>query len=284
MAFLNNEKKFELYDPAKHGVWEIVKDHLGTLSIRKITEPDLKLIESTAEVIENAAEFRNIADGSSVAFDRFSNFFHWYYFPDLNVFAPSKFIGYKNTNLINYSGKGNGGETQAVLNKWFRKLEVGTKEYELVSAQLKDFSDFVGKKLSAKVFNGSGGLYLLSNAVNSSIYPDETTQGVYLEGRTKQVTINAIERNTRARKKCIDHYGAICFVCNFDFSANYGKELGSGFIHVHHILDIALVGKEYVVNPINDLRPLCPNCHAMVHRTKPAMHPNDLKAIIDKNT
>ena len=244
----------------------------------------MELVESTAEVIENAREFGNIINENCIAFDRFSQFFHWYYFPELEVFAPSKFIGYKNTTIANYSGKGDGGETQVVLRKWFRKLDEDTQEYENVSTKLREFSERVGKKLSAKVSNGSGGVYLLSGKVNSSLYPDETPQGEYTEGRTKQVTINAIERSVTARKECIEYYGATCHICDFDFSAKYGAELGAGFIHVHHLLDIALVGKEYKVDPIKDLRPLCPNCHAMVHRSKPAMHPNDLRVIIEKNT
>lgn len=242
----------------------------------------MKLVESTAEVIENAQEFSKVANGNSIAYDRFSQFFHWYYFPELGLFAPSKFIGYKNTTVSNYAGKGNGGETQAVLSKWFSKIDETSKEYKLASNELLKFSANIGKKLSAKVFNGTGGIYLLSSHVNLSLYPDETTEPAYKEGKVKQVMVNAIERNPDARRKCIEHYGAICNSCDFDFSKKYGAELGSGFIHVHHLLDIALIGKEYKVDPINDLRPLCPNCHAMVHRIKPAMHPDQLREIINK--
>lgn len=244
----------------------------------------MNLVESTAEVIENAREFSDIVKGNSIAYDRFSKFFHWYYFPELGLFAPSKFIGYKNTTVSNYVGQGNGGETQAVLNKWFSKLDEASEEYKLASDELQKFSAKVGKKLSAKVFNGTGGIYLLSSHVNLSLYPDETNEPEYKEGKVKQVTVNAIERNPEARRKCIEYYGAKCNSCDFDFSEKYGAELGSGFIHVHHVLDIALVGKEYKVDPINDLRPLCPNCHAMVHRTKPAMHPDQLREIINTNT
>ena len=244
----------------------------------------MKLVDSTAEVIENASEFSNVVNGGSAAFDRFSQFFHWYYFPELELFAPSKFIGYKNTTVLNYSGKGNGGETQIALSKWFTKLDENTIEYQLASEKLREFADGVGKKISGKVFNGSGGIYLLSDHVNLSIYPDEATGTKYKEGSVKKVTVNGIERNPKARKKCIEFYGAVCNSCDFDFSNKYGAELGSGFIHVHHLLDISLVGEEYEVDPIQDLRPLCPNCHAMVHRTKPAMHPDKLRIIISKNT
>lgn len=203
----------------------------------------MNLVESTAEVIENVREFSNIVKGDSIAYDHFSQFFHWYYFPELGLFAPSKFIGYKNTTVSNYVGKGNGGETQAVLNKWFSKLDRTSEEYTLASDALQVFSAKIGKKISAKVFNGTGGIYLLSSHVNLSLYPDETNEPEYKEGKVKQVTVNAIERNPEARRKCIEYYGAVCNSCDFDFSEKYGAELGSGFIHVHHVLDIALVGK-----------------------------------------
>ena len=50
-----------------------------------------------------------------------------------------------------------------------------------------------------------------------------------------------------------------------DFEETYG-ELGRGFIHVHHLVPISSIGKTYQIDPINDLAPVCPNCHAMLHR------------------
>jgi 5-methylcytosine-specific restriction protein A len=78
------------------------------------------------------------------------------------------------------------------------------------------------------------------------------------------------ERNPKARAACIAHHGCKCAVCGFDFATAYGP-IGEGFIHVHHILAIGKIGKEYKVDPINHLIPVCPNCHAMIHRTDPAL-------------
>ena len=63
----------------------------------------------------------------------------------------------------------------------------------------------------------------------------------------------------------------------------YG-DMGDGFIHVHHLKDLATIGEEYEVDPIEDLRPVCPNCHAMLHRTVPAMSIEDLRAIFEKKS
>jgi len=86
----------------------------------------------------------------------------------------------------------------------------------------------------------------------------------YLEGTAVRVLVNRYERDREARDECVAHHGAVCAVCHFDFGHEYG-ELGAGFIHVHHVVPVATAGRRYSVDPINDLVPVCPNCHAMLH-------------------
>lgn len=59
--------------------------------------------------------------------------------------------------------------------------------------------------------------------------------------------------------------GIMCKGCGFDFEKIYG-ELGRDFIHVHHINPLKIMGESYKIDPVRNLVPLCPNCHAMVHR------------------
>lgn len=96
------------------------------------------------------------------------------------------------------------------------------------------------------------------------------------EGQKKQITSNSYERNPEARRRCVDHYGFRCAVCSFDFQTKYG-ELGKDFIHVHHLKPVSEIGELYYVDPIEDLRPVCPNCHAMLHRRKPSLSIDELK-------
>lgn len=100
-----------------------------------------------------------------------------------------------------------------------------------------------------------------------------------MEGALHRVVSSQYERNPAARLACIAHYGAICFVCGFSFEAAYG-ELGRGFIHVHHLVPVSSIGKEYQVNPIEDIRPVCPNCHAMLHRKDPPLSLEELQALV----
>ncbi|MUK43683.1 hypothetical protein GNP61_19230, partial [Aliivibrio fischeri] len=108
-------------------------------------------------------------------------------------------------------------------------------------------------------------------------YPTEENNNEYLEGNVKTVLVNKYERNKRARKLCIEHFGAVCNACGFDFGAKYGS-IAANFIHVHHIVELSLINKEYKVNPITDLIPLCANCHSVVHMTFPAISINELRS------
>jgi len=105
---------------------------------------------------------------------------------------------------------------------------------------------------------------------------EKDDQEVYTEGTPNQVLVTKYERNPYARKTCIDHYGFTCSICKFNFKNKYG-ELGKDFIHVHHLKQVATVGKEYKIDPINDLRPVCPNCHAMIHRRKESYTIDEIK-------
>jgi HNH endonuclease len=102
------------------------------------------------------------------------------------------------------------------------------------------------------------------------------TDGAYQEGSVEKVFLNRYERDLRARKKCIAHYGTVCAACDVDMAVRYGDEL-KGFIHVHHIVPLAEIGKEYEVDPIADLVPLCPNCHAVAHRFNPALRVGEIR-------
>lgn len=104
----------------------------------------------------------------------------------------------------------------------------------------------------------------------------------YSEGSVSRILVNRYERDTKARKACIAHYGAKCDLCGFVFADFYG-DIASDFIHVHHLRAISEVGANYKVNPIKDLRPVCPNCHAILHRRDPAYSLDELRRWIKSN-
>ena len=88
------------------------------------------------------------------------------------------------------------------------------------------------------------------------------------------------ERNPVNRKLCLAIKGYNCSVCGMNFEETYG-EIGKNFIHVHHIVPLHLIGESYVIDPIKDLFPVCPNCHNMLHRVDPPYSIEELKEIIN---
>lgn len=73
---------------------------------------------------------------------------------------------------------------------------------------------------------------------------------------------------TQKREQLHKKYGASCIVCGFGFGNKFG-EIGAGFIHVRHLKPLSEIHKGYKLNPVEDLRPVCPNCRAMLHQRKP---------------
>jgi hypothetical protein len=113
------------------------------------------------------------------------------------------------------------------------------------------------------------------------IHADEVDSEIeFLEGKTTKVLVNSYERNIEAREKCIEHFGVNCQICDFNFQEKFG-DLGKNFIHVHHKTEISKIGKEYLINPIKDLIPVCPNCHSMLHKRKPAFSIEEMKKIMN---
>lgn len=119
-----------------------------------------------------------------------------------------------------------------------------------------------------------------ANAHNSAFPDERDCNEVFTEGALQAIVLNRYERNAAARSRCIEHYGSACFFCGFDFTRMYGRA-ARGYIHVHHLTALSEIGTEYVVDPIADLRPVCPNCHAFIHSRKAPYTVDELRAAID---
>lgn len=104
---------------------------------------------------------------------------------------------------------------------------------------------------------------------------DDQLEG-YAEGGSIRVLSNRYERNPLNRTACILAQGCTCKVCGMNFLAKYG-EIGRDFIHVHHITPVSQLRQGYVIDPLTDLVPVCPNCHAMLHKENPPLSVDHLK-------
>lgn len=108
-----------------------------------------------------------------------------------------------------------------------------------------------------------------------SLISDENSYGDFIckdnqciiEGRKIMQYTSKYERNKEAREVAIKYHGCKCYICQFDFEKKYG-EIGRGFIEIHHKKPLYINTFEILLNPKDDLVPVCSNCHSMIHRKK----------------
>lgn len=120
-------------------------------------------------------------------------------------------------------------------------------------------------------------LYLLP--VECVLEEDAVSAG-QVEGTVRRVEANRYERSPANRAMCIEAHGCKCESCGFDFAEVYGS-LGEGYIHVHHVIPVSQMGDNYAVDPLTDLVPVCPNCHAMLHTSAPPLSTEELQTHVE---
>lgn len=115
----------------------------------------------------------------------------------------------------------------------------------------------------------------------SAITEEVDVTAPLFEGAVRRIAVNAYERSSAAREKCILHYGCRCAACGLTLAEKYG-EAAQGLIHVHHVRQLSDVNAEYQVDPVQDLRPVCPTCHAIIHTRTPPFTVEEVTAMIEE--
>lgn len=143
-----------------------------------------------------------------------------------------------------------------------------------------------GRKHLKKGFNNSylGAIVLaLEEEFEASEVPalaEELPEGVvYREGAALRIQVNAYERSAAARRACLAAHGTRCAACGSDLADIYGPT-ARGLIHVHHLRPLATQQGEDEVDPVRDLRPVCPNCHCVIHANNSCRSINEIQAMI----
>jgi predicted HNH restriction endonuclease len=111
---------------------------------------------------------------------------------------------------------------------------------------------------------------------DSVIVDDSFHSSVIVEGTPRTTSVVQYERSKKARERCLEHWGYSCVVCGIEFGEIYGPDF-MNFIHVHHVEPVASKKKAYRLSPVRDMRPICPNCHAVAHRSEPPFSVADIK-------
>ena len=103
----------------------------------------------------------------------------------------------------------------------------------------------------------------------------KAAETIFEEGRRYPIVLEAAERNPQARAACLAHHGTTCVACGFSGALCFGPA-GKDLIHVHHVKEMHTQDGRYLIDPVKELVPLCPTCHAMAHRRKPAYSVQEL--------
>lgn len=115
-------------------------------------------------------------------------------------------------------------------------------------------------------------------------------QDTVMEGKAEIKSSIIRKRSAKLRDAAIQYYTEngkiVCSACGFDFSEVYG-EYGEGYIQIHHEKPIFQYSNEgfasYISEAVKGVKPLCPNCHCMIHKNRNApISVDELKAIIEK--
>lgn len=108
-----------------------------------------------------------------------------------------------------------------------------------------------------------------------SVRRPQLLEGTFYEGEQVETNIKAYMRNRQARMRCLEIHGYKCRICGLSFEETYG-EIGKSYIQVHHLRPLAEGKKPTCVDPAIDLKPVCANCHAMLHRRTPPLGISEL--------
>lgn len=99
-------------------------------------------------------------------------------------------------------------------------------------------------------------------------------ENIITEGQLSTRSVAYRKRSRQLREAAVDHYtrnGRIpCDACSFDFELAY-VDIGVGYIQIHHLEPISFGGQRELPldEAVHKVRPLCANCHVMVHYRDP---------------
>ena len=113
-----------------------------------------ELIDNENEIINNILKFKYIIENErgSEIIARFSSFTYWYYFSNLDIFVPNKFLAYKNCAITPYENgcKMNGKVARDKLSKYFKIIKENEKNKILLD-KFNRFSSALGQNVNVNV-------------------------------------------------------------------------------------------------------------------------------------
>ena len=132
----------------------LIKDTLKVNKTKINLKTPFELVENEEEIYRNILKYKHIVDyeRNSEILNRFSSFTYWYYFSDLDLFVPNKFLGYKNCAYMPYEDgcKMNGTNARKRLDKYFNIVSDENRIKFLLEI-FNNFSQRLGQNVNVNV-------------------------------------------------------------------------------------------------------------------------------------
>ncbi len=206
-----------------------------------------------------------------------------------HVFTPEETIHSGAGHILRGKGTGFAPHVDVTDESWFGKLLVEQNNFSHGLSEIKDQSvidallAFLGPPsmadAPAEMARPQSDIAFVGPPSLAEVPAEIARPQSAIEGAAGPVAANAYEGDPEARAACIAHYGARCLVCGFDFEAQYG-ELGRGVMDVHQLKPPSEAGPGHQLNPIRDLRPVCPNCHTIIHKGTVPLTLTETRALV----
>ncbi len=146
------------------------------------------------------------------------------------------------------------------------------------SVQLRTYSNFLQSKAFTSLFKPKRTRQTSKTTKTAADAQHPTvsiqpTERKWTEGERKHTEFERLHRNPALRQACINKYGYQCQCCGMNFAEMYGEQLGARFIEVHHLQMLSTYDENRPADYVENLVPLCANCHAMIHHIAGSEHP-----------
>jgi 5-methylcytosine-specific restriction endonuclease McrA len=96
------------------------------------------------------------------------------------------------------------------------------------------------------------------------------------EGYSTQRVMTAASRSQKLRTLAFKKHGNSCAACGLNFRKKY-EALKRDCMELHHVVPISLGVRK---STINDLIPLCPNCHRVAHTKRPPLKVFEIRRML----
>lgn len=192
-------------------------------------------------------------------------------------FAPSRFLGYKDNDIVKHLefDKKHGTLTNQAIDK---TLKLKHSSNPILEEKYLEYCN----SLFIKPANRKNRKYWFVE-LEIDFEKNKELDVKLPEGKIAERIHKSRERNPKVISVAksnfkLEHGNLLCQCCGFDFEKKYG-EIGADFIEGHHTIPVSEMKENHMTSP-NDIVLLCANCHRMIHKKKPWLSIDELKLLI----